>query len=107
MNSPGPTRTISVSWSPLDEDGEPRGPFAAGEVPNIQKPGPPGPGARVNEGQTVLTNGINVGHRGGTPAAPGALAGNADMLDVTAGQGLPLPVDQRGDDSVLPIDPDR
>ena len=25
---------------------------------------------RVNEGQVVLTNGMNVGHRAGTPSAP-------------------------------------
>jgi len=73
--------------SPIDEDGNPRGPYAAGDVPNIQRPGTNGP---VNEGQTVLTNGMNVGARAGTPAAPGALALNAFTLDVLAGQGLRL-----------------
>jgi FtsP/CotA-like multicopper oxidase with cupredoxin domain len=71
----------------LDEDGMPRGDYAAGEVPNIQKPGTNG---RVNEGQTVLTNGVNVGHRAGSPSAPGALSGGAHTLDVLAGQGLRL-----------------
>lgn len=69
----------------LDEDGNPRGDYAAGEVPNIQRGGTSGP---VNEGQTVLTNGINVGHRDGDPSAPGALAPGAQTLDVIAGQGL-------------------
>ena len=43
--------------------------------------------ARENEGQTVLTNGTNVGARGGTPASPGALAAGAQKLPVPAGQG--------------------
>jgi FtsP/CotA-like multicopper oxidase with cupredoxin domain len=71
----------------LDEDGNPRGDYASGDVPNIQKPGTAG---RVNEGQIVLTNGMNVGHRGGSPALPGPLAPGAFTLDVTAGQGLRL-----------------
>ena len=33
---------------------------------------------RTNEGQTVLTNGMNVGGRAGSPDAPGALVGCAD-----------------------------
>ena len=73
--------------SPIDEDGHARGPYTAGDVPNIQKAVPAGP---VNEGQTVLTNGINVGGRGGTPQAPGALASGAYILDVQAGSGLRL-----------------
>jgi FtsP/CotA-like multicopper oxidase with cupredoxin domain len=54
-------------------------------VPNIQRGGSSG---AVNEGQVVLTNGMNVGHRAGSPSAPGALAAGAYTLDVTAGQGL-------------------
>jgi FtsP/CotA-like multicopper oxidase with cupredoxin domain len=69
----------------LDEDGDPRGDYAAGEVPNIQRGGSSGP---VNEGQVVLTNGMYVGHRAGSPGAPGALAAGAHTIDVTAGQGL-------------------
>jgi FtsP/CotA-like multicopper oxidase with cupredoxin domain len=80
-----PTPEDICQGNPLDEDGAVRPPFAEHEVPNIQRAGT---GGRVNEGQTVLTNGINVGHRDGSPAAPGALAGNAQLLDVTAGQGL-------------------
>ena len=38
----------------------------------------------------MLTNGVNVGGRAGTLAAPGALAAGALTLDVQAGQGLRL-----------------
>jgi FtsP/CotA-like multicopper oxidase with cupredoxin domain len=82
---PGPVPEELCETSPLDEDGNTRGPYGAGDVPNIQKTGTNG---RINEGQTVLTNGINVGHRDGSPSAPGAVAAGANMLDVTAGQGL-------------------
>jgi len=51
---------------------------------------------RVNEGQTVLTNGVNVGGRAGTPAAPGALAAGASVLDVNPGQGLRLQIGDSG-----------
>lgn len=71
----------------LDEDGNPRGPFAAGEIPNIQTSATNG---RTNEGQTVLTNGVNPGGRAGSPSAPGALAAGASTLDVQPGQGLRL-----------------
>ncbi len=52
-------------------------------------------GARENEGQTVLTNGKNVGGRAGGPTgqgtgAPGALVAGASTLDVKRGQGLRL-----------------
>jgi FtsP/CotA-like multicopper oxidase with cupredoxin domain len=73
--------------NPLDEDGEPRAPYNAGDVPNIQLGGNSG---TVNEGQTVLTNGMNVGGRGGSPALPGVLAEGAYTLPVKAGQGLRL-----------------
>jgi FtsP/CotA-like multicopper oxidase with cupredoxin domain len=86
-SQPGPTPEDLCENSPLDEDSLPRGPYSAGEVPNIQKPNTSG---RMNEGQTVLTNGINVGHRDGSPSAPGPVAAGANMLDVTGGQGLRL-----------------
>jgi FtsP/CotA-like multicopper oxidase with cupredoxin domain len=73
--------------TPVDEDGNPRGAYNDGDVPNIQKSGLSG---TVNEGQTVLTNGVNVGGRAGDPSAPGALAPGASLLDVEAGQGLRL-----------------
>ncbi len=72
---------------PVDEDGTLRGPFAAGDIPNIQTALHAG---ATNEGQTVLTNGKNVGARAGTPAAPGALAAGASTLNVQPGQGLRL-----------------
>jgi FtsP/CotA-like multicopper oxidase with cupredoxin domain len=79
---------------PVDEDGVVRGPFAAGDIPNIQTANGNG---RVNEGQTVLTNGKNVGGRAGGPLADqpggvGALAPGASTLDVQPGQGLRLEI---------------
>jgi FtsP/CotA-like multicopper oxidase with cupredoxin domain len=72
--------------SAVDEDGMSRGAFAAGDIPNIQR----NTGGRENEGQTVLTNGKNVGGRAGTPSAPGALDAGASTFDVRPGQGLRL-----------------
>jgi FtsP/CotA-like multicopper oxidase with cupredoxin domain len=72
--------------SPVDEEGMTRGAFAEGDIPNIQK----NSATRENEGQTVLTNGKNVGGRAGTPSAPGALAAGAETHEVMAGQGLRL-----------------
>jgi FtsP/CotA-like multicopper oxidase with cupredoxin domain len=74
---------------PIDEDGSLRGPFSAGDIPNIQTALHAG---RVNEGQTVLTNGMNVGARAGTPSAPGALASGASTLKVHPGQGLRMQI---------------
>jgi len=76
--------------TPIDNHGVALGgPLAAGDVPNIQRHTSP---QRVNEGQTVLTNGVNVGGRAGTPALPGALAAGAATLDVHPGQGLRLQI---------------
>jgi FtsP/CotA-like multicopper oxidase with cupredoxin domain len=72
---------------PIDEDGVLRGPFEAGDIPNIQTANHAG---STNEGQTVLTNGKNVGARAGSPEAPGALAPGASVLNVQPGQGLHL-----------------
>jgi FtsP/CotA-like multicopper oxidase with cupredoxin domain len=78
---------------PIDENGDPRGPFAAGDIPNIQTKLHAG---RVNEGTVVLTNGRNVGAREGGPKnqgyVPGALADGASTLDVRPGQGLRLQI---------------
>ena len=78
---------------PIDENGDPRGPFAAGDIPNIQTKLHAG---RVNEGTIVLTNGRNVGAREGGPKdegyVPGALAAGASTLDVQPGQGLRLEI---------------
>ena len=63
--------------------------YGAGDVPNIPSPSLIG---RMSEGFTVLTNGVNVGARAGTPAVPGALAAGASTLDVQAGQGLRLQI---------------
>jgi FtsP/CotA-like multicopper oxidase with cupredoxin domain len=78
---------------PIDEDGDPREPFAAGDIPNIQTKLHAG---RTNEGTTVLTNGRNVGARAGGPKdqgyVPGDLAAGASTLAVRPGQGLRLQI---------------
>lgn len=81
---PGPSAP-DLCEDPIDGHGDKiESPLVAGDVPNIQIGGTSG---RVNEGQTVLTNGVNVGHRDGSPAAPGALASGASALDVQPGSG--------------------
>ena len=60
--------------------------YAQGEVPSLMGPG------RINEGLTVLTNGVNVGGRAGSPSAPLGLAVDARTLDVFSGQGLRLQI---------------
>ncbi|HMJ03594.1 MAG TPA: multicopper oxidase domain-containing protein [Conexibacter sp.] len=87
LAQPPPTPLSLCETTPIDEDGNARGPFAAGDIPNIKTAASSG---RTNEGQTVLTNGVNVGGRAGSPSAPGALAPGASTLSVQAGQGLRL-----------------
>ena len=84
----GPSPQALCQVSPLDEDGNPGAPFGDGEVPNMQIAAP----GRSVEGQTVLTNGVNVGGRSGTPANPGTLAAGAQTIDVQPGQGLRLQI---------------
>ncbi len=86
----GKTPKVLCDEFPVDEEGNLRSAFEAGEVPNIMT-GPP-----VGEGQTVLTNGVNVGGRS-LAIDPltglwtvGALDDGARTLDVTAGQGVRL-----------------
>jgi len=73
-----PTPKDLCETTPVDENGDPRAPFQAGDIPNVQQKDPllhP-----TNEGQTVLTNGVNVGGRAGSPDAPGALAAGAKTI---------------------------
>jgi FtsP/CotA-like multicopper oxidase with cupredoxin domain len=74
---------------PIDENGDPKEPFAAGDIPSIETKLHAG---RTNEGTIVLTNGKNVGGRAGGPKGegyvPGALAAGASTLNVQPGQGL-------------------
>lgn len=73
----------------LDEMGVNRSTsFGLGEIPNVQRP----TGARTNEGNIVLTNGVYVGGRAGTPIMPGALDSGAKVLKVRRGQGLRLQI---------------
>ena len=86
----GPFPVTLCKDSPIDEDGAARAPFAAGEIPNIQRL--TAAGQATNEGQTVLTNGKNVGPRSGTIAggdldpAPAGI----ESVDVQPGQGIRL-----------------
>lgn len=94
---PGPTPTIlceiptaanGMTGSAVDDHGDPAAAsYAAGAVPSLETMA-----GRVNEGQTVLTNGVNVGGRAGSPSAPGALAAGAYTLPVRRGQGLRLQI---------------
>jgi FtsP/CotA-like multicopper oxidase with cupredoxin domain len=84
---PGPQPKDLCATKPIDNNGNPTVPFGAGDIPNIQpKTGAPPP--PVVEGQTVLTNGKNVGVRAGSQSTPGALGPNAALLPVMAGQGV-------------------
>ncbi len=88
---PSPTPLTLCEIAPAgdakDEEGNPAAAsYAAGDVPSLVRPG------RTNEGQLVLTNGMNVGGRAGSPSAPGALAAGAQTLNVLAGQGLRLQI---------------
>ncbi len=88
---PAPTPVTLCEIAPAgdarNDDGTPAAvSYAAGEVPSLERTG------RTNEGQTVLTNGVNVGGRAGTPALPGALAPTAEVLNVLSGQGLRLQI---------------
>jgi len=60
--------------------------YAAGDVPSLMNAT-----GRINEGQTVLTNGVNVGARPGSPSNPGVLVGGY-RLPVRRGQGLRLQI---------------
>jgi FtsP/CotA-like multicopper oxidase with cupredoxin domain len=85
---PDPKPVQLCETAPIDENGDPKGtPYQENDIPAIQTKASNG---RVNEGQTVLTNGKNVGGRAGDQNAPGALALGASTLDVQSGQGLRL-----------------
>lgn len=85
---PVPTPVALCETSPLDDEGMTGAPpFGVGDIPNIQKM----TAGRTNEGQTVLTNGMNVGARGGSPIVPVALVGGW-RRNVSSGQGLRLQI---------------
>jgi FtsP/CotA-like multicopper oxidase with cupredoxin domain len=86
----GPTpKSLCETPTAIDEEGNPRPAYNQNDIPAIQTKDPNG---RTVEGQTVLTNGKNVGPRAGDQSAPGALGANASKLDVQAGQGLRLQI---------------
>jgi FtsP/CotA-like multicopper oxidase with cupredoxin domain len=93
--SPRALCEIAPAGSATNDDGSPRtaadgGNYGAGFVPSGLRP--PG-GVNFCEGQTVLTNGMNVGGRLGTPAAPRGLVTPAPApKSVLSGQGLRLQI---------------
>jgi FtsP/CotA-like multicopper oxidase with cupredoxin domain len=93
----GPSPADLCVLAPLDDHGhvDTTMPFPAGAVPNIHRAmAMPGTPAAV-EGQSVLTNGVNVGGRQGTPAAPGPLETGALIpapRPVQSGQTLRLQI---------------
>jgi FtsP/CotA-like multicopper oxidase with cupredoxin domain len=90
----GPTPYTLCEFSPLDDDGSTPGPqFNPEDIPNIQPMTVTINQVPWNEGQTVLTNGVNVGGRGGSPNAPAAtLDAGASTWPVMAGQGVRLQI---------------
>ena len=76
---------------PTKDDGSAGAAYGAGDVPSLMGQGPPA-GIPLVEGQTVLTNGVNVGGRKGTPAKPTALDAPAVTRDIQSGQGLRLQI---------------
>jgi FtsP/CotA-like multicopper oxidase with cupredoxin domain len=94
---PGPPSPRQLCETPLDDHGHPAGtgPLPAGSIPNIQPSidcGGAGEAAwcRVLEGQLVLTNGRIPAPRTGSPSAPGALAPDAEVIEVRPGEGMRL-----------------
>jgi FtsP/CotA-like multicopper oxidase with cupredoxin domain len=87
-NQLGPTpATLCQTPTAIDDSGNTKATsYNAGDIPAIQQNN----GARTNEGQTVLTNGKNVGGRAGSPANPGTLSPGASELNVRPGQGIRL-----------------
>lgn len=79
----GSAPDVLCEISPVDENGAPTGAYAGGDVPSIVTVAP---GLRI-EGQTVLTNGVNVGGRPGFPATQGVLIGGSRKI-IVSGQGL-------------------
>ena len=72
----------------VGEDGLGIAGYFAGDVPNIQRAS-----GGVNEGITVLTNGKNVGPRGGDPDNPAAIVlADVTMINVQPDQGLRLQI---------------
>ena len=84
----GPHPVDLCERAPVDDHGDarPAGPFGPGEIPNVWGLGQ----ANSPEGQTVLTNGKNVGGRAGSPETPGALGPGASTMPVAPGAGVRL-----------------
>jgi FtsP/CotA-like multicopper oxidase with cupredoxin domain len=87
QNGPTPVQLCELPGAKDDDGNAAAASYAAGDVPSIMGQGPP-----LVEGQTALTNGVNVGGRKGTPAAPGPLEAAAVTKDILSGQGLRLQI---------------
>ena len=85
---PGLSPADLCDLNPLDDDGMLPFTYHAGDVPSLMAMA----GQRINEGLTVLTNGVNVGGRAGSPSAPGIVDPSAYKLPVLSGQGLRLQI---------------
>jgi FtsP/CotA-like multicopper oxidase with cupredoxin domain len=90
-SQPAPTPVtlceIAPTGSATKDDGTPATTsYTFGDIPSTVRSG------RTNEGQTVLTNGVYVGGRLGSPSLTGALAGTAQTMNVQSGQGLRLQI---------------
>jgi FtsP/CotA-like multicopper oxidase with cupredoxin domain len=83
-----PTPKDLCETRPVDTHGAPRAPFAAGDIPNVQQSD--ALANPTNEGQTVLTNGVNVGGRAGTPENPGPLSPSMKAFPVLGNQQVRL-----------------
>ena len=88
---PGPTPVELCEIPPsgtakTDNGDDATASYNLNDIPSIVRPN------RTNEGQIVLTNGVNVGGRDGSPSVPGPLNIGAQTLDILAGQGLRLQI---------------
>jgi FtsP/CotA-like multicopper oxidase with cupredoxin domain len=74
-----------------DDGGAAAASYGAGDIPSLVRPV-----GRLTEGQTVLTNGVNVGGRLGKPGLPRAMVGGVPAppapKNVQSGQGLRLQI---------------
>ena len=84
QRGPTPAQLCELPSAKDDDGNAALAAYVAGDVASIVGQGPP-----LVEGQTVLTNGMDVGERKGTPAAPQPLVGGFTK-DVRRGQGLRL-----------------
>jgi FtsP/CotA-like multicopper oxidase with cupredoxin domain len=88
QNPPTPVNLCEIGMNgATDEHGDPAlVSYNDGDIPSLIRTG------QTNEGQTVLTNGMNVGPRAGCPQAPGLIDPAAFTLPVQTNQRLRLQI---------------